>query len=66
MPKNISYSLPKDSKAWQQAVDSVAELLPHDIGLRDFDALQSLPLFAVIVVLPTKVSGLDIHQYIQG
>ena len=66
MPKNISYSLPKDSKAWQQAVDSVAELLPHDIGLRDFDALQSLPLFAVIVVLPTKVSGLDIHQYIQS
>ena len=66
MPKNISYSLPKDSRAWQQAVDSVAELLPHDIGLRDFDALQSLPLFAVIVVLPTKVSGLDIHQYIQS
>ena len=66
MPKNISYSLPKDSKAWQQAVDSIAELLPDDIGLRDFDALQSLPLFAVIVVLPAQVSALDIHQYIQS
>ena len=66
MPKNISYSLPKDSKAWQQAVDSIAELLPDDIGLRDFDALQSLPLFAVIVVLPESVAALDIHQYIQS
>ena len=66
MPKNISYSLPKDSKAWQQAVDSIAELLPDDIGLRDFDALQSLPLFAVIVVLPETVAALDIHHYIQS
>ncbi len=66
MPKNISYSLPKDSKAWQQAVDSVVELLPDDIDLHDFDALQSLPLFAVIVVLPAQVSALDIHQYIQS
>ena len=66
MPKNISYSLPKDSKAWQQAVDSIAELLPNDIDLHDFDALQSLPLFAVIVVLPEQVAALDIHQYVQS
>lgn len=66
MPNNTSYSLPKDSKAWQQAVDSIASLLPDDTNLQDFDALQSLPVFALIVVLPTKVSTLDIHQYVQS
>ncbi|OXL25663.1 phosphoserine phosphatase SerB [Psychrobacter sp. DAB_AL32B] len=66
MLKNTSYSLPKDSKAWQQAVDSVASLLPEGTNLQDFDALQSLPIFALIVVLPTHVSSLDIHQYVQS
>ena len=66
MPKFIPYSLPKDSKAWQQAVDSVASLLPAGTNLHDFDALQSLPIFALIVVLPTHVSSLDIHQYVQS
>ena len=66
MPNNTSYSLPKDSKAWQQAVDSVASLLPEGTNLQDFDALQSLPTFALIVVLPTHVSSLDIHQYVQS
>lgn len=66
MQKNTSYSLPKDSKAWQQAVDSVASLLPESTNLHDFDALQSLPVFALIVVLPTHVSSLDIHQYVQS
>ena len=66
MPKNTPYSLPKDSKAWQQAVDSIASLLPDDTNLRDFDALQSLPVFALIVVLPADVPALDIHQYVQS
>lgn len=66
MAKNTSYSLPKDSKAWQQAVDSIAELLPDNIDLRDFDALQSLPLFALIVVLPIEGVTLDIHHYVQS
>lgn len=66
MPHNTSYSLPKDSKAWQQAVDSIASLLPNNTNLQDFDALQSLPVFALIVVLPTKLSTLDIHQYVQS
>ena len=66
MPNNTSYSLPKDSKAWQQAVDSVASLLPEGTNLQDFDALQSLPIFALIVVLPTHVSSLDIHHYVQS
>ena len=66
MPKNTPYSLPKDSKAWQQAVDSIASLLPDGTNLQDFDALQSLPVFALIVVLPMHVSTLDIHQYVQS
>ena len=66
MPHTTSYSLPKDSKAWQQAVDSIASLLPNNTNLQDFDALQSLPVFALIVVLPTKLSTLDIHQYVQS
>lgn len=66
MLKNTPYSLPKDSKAWQQAVDAVANLLPDDINLHDFDALQPLPVFALIVVLPAHVSALDIHQYVQA
>ncbi|WP_350560280.1 phosphoserine phosphatase SerB [Psychrobacter sp. CAL346-MNA-CIBAN-0220] len=66
MPKNTPYSLPKDSKAWQQAVDSVASLLPDATDLHDFDALQSLPVFALIVVLPAHVPALDIHQYVQS
>lgn len=66
MPKNTSYSLPKDSKAWQQAVDSIASLLPDGTNSQDFDALQSLPVFALIVVLPMQVTTLDIHQYIQS
>ena len=66
MPNNTSYSLPKESKAWQQAVDSIASLLPEGTNLQDFDALQSLPIFALIVVLPTHVSSIDIHQYVQS
>lgn len=66
MPKNTPYSLPKDSKAWQQAVDSVASLLPDGTNLHDFDTLQSLPVFALIVVLPAHVPTLDIHQYVQS
>ena len=69
MPKNTSYSLPKDSKAWQQALDSVASLLPSHIDHQALanlasghegvshqllDALQSLPIFALIVVLPNR------------
>ena len=66
MPKNTPYSLPKDSKAWQQAVDSVASLLPDGTDLRDFDALQSLPVFALVVVLPAHVPALDVHHYVQS
>lgn len=66
MPKNTPYSLPKDSKAWQQAVNSIASLLPENTDLHDFDALQSLPVFALIVVLPAHIPAMDIHQYVQS
>lgn len=68
MPKNIPYSLPKDSKAWQQALDSVASLLPADVTSEDLDALQSLPIFALIVVLPNTETNaaIDVQAYIQG
>ena len=66
MPTTRTYRLPKDSKAWQQAVDSVASLLPHDTHVHDFDALESLPIFALIVVLPAHVPALDIQHYIQS
>nr|WP_317199227.1 phosphoserine phosphatase SerB [uncultured Psychrobacter sp.] len=66
MLKNTPYSLPKDSKAWQQAVDSIASLLPKDTHLQDFDTLQSLPVFALIVVLPSHIPTLDIHHYVQS
>lgn len=66
MPKNTPYSLPKDSKAWQQAVDCIENLLPTGTQLHDFDTLQSLPVFALIVVLPAHVPALDIHKYVQS
>lgn len=66
MPNLTPFTLPKDSKAWQQAVDAVANLLPDDTNLRDFDALQSLPVFALIVVMPDHILSPDIHGYIQS
>ena len=66
MPTTRTYSLPKDSKAWQQAVDSVASLLPNGTNVQDFDALESLPVFALIVVLPEHIPALDIQHYIQS
>lgn len=75
MPKNTPYSLPKDSKAWQQALDSVASLLPAGVSSEDLDTLQSLPIFALIVVLPKCLEGksststgraIDIQSYVQN
>lgn len=68
MPKNTPYSLPKDSKAWQQALDSVASLLPSGVSSEDLDTLQSLPIFALIVVLPNTPHNqlIDIDNYVQN
>ncbi|WP_131667898.1 phosphoserine phosphatase SerB [Psychrobacter pygoscelis] len=68
MPKNTPYSLPKDSKAWQQALDSVASLLPSNVTSEDLDTLQSLPIFALIVVLPKAETDptTKVQKYIQA
>ncbi|WP_169392462.1 MULTISPECIES: phosphoserine phosphatase SerB [Psychrobacter] len=66
MSNPSQFRLPKDSKAWQNAVDAIADLLPDNTNLRDFEALQSLPVFALIVVLPAPIPDLDIHRYIQS
>lgn len=68
MPKNTPYSLPKDSKAWQQALDSVASLLPAGVSSEDLDTLQSLPIFALIVVLPNlaNTQAININSYVQN
>lgn len=66
MSNQTQFTLPKDSQAWQKAVDTVANLLPEQTNLRDFDALQSLPVFALIVVLPAHIPALDIHNYVQS
>lgn len=68
MPNNTPYSLPKNSKSWQLALDSVSSLLPTGISSADLDALQSLPIFALIVVLPNTSASpvLNVHEYVQA
>lgn len=48
---HVELSLPKNSHAWQKALDSVAHLLPVDVHCLDIKALQKLPIFALIVVV---------------
>lgn len=72
MPKNTSYSLPKDSKAWLHALDSVSTLLPSevttDVTADDYHALGTLPLFALIVVVQNQAlsDGKDLPSPIQA
>lgn len=51
MTKNSAYSLPKDSKAWQLALDAISDLLPSGVASDDHSALQSLPIFALVAVV---------------
>ena len=68
MPNNTPYSLPKNSKSWQLALDSVSSLLPTGVSSADLDTLQSLPIFALIVVLPSTSASalLNVHDYVQA
>ena len=43
-----TYALPKDSKAWQNAIDRVAHLLPEGTT-GSIQALKQLPVFAIIL-----------------
>lgn len=45
-----TYALPKDSKAWQNAIDRVAHLLPEGTT-GSIQALKQLPVFAIILVV---------------
>lgn len=68
MPNNTPYSLPKNSKSWQLALDSVSTLLPAGVSSADLDTLQSLPIFALIVVLPATQAHqvVNVHDYVQA
>lgn len=47
-----TYALPKNSKAWHNALNDVTHLLPKDLSL---DNLAQLPIFAVVVVVDSAV-----------
>lgn len=48
-----TYALPKDSKAWQNALSDVQHLLPQDVA-HSIDNLNDLPIFAVIIVIHSQ------------
>lgn len=47
-----TYALPKNSKAWHNALNDVTHLLPDDFQI---DNLAQLPIFAVVVVVDSAV-----------
>ena len=62
---SYTYALPKNSQAWQNAVNTVANQLPSEVVGTDFTAndiaakLAKLPLFAIIVVTPDQEANVD-------
>ncbi|MDH2273344.1 phosphoserine phosphatase SerB [Moraxella porci] len=62
---SYTYALPKNSQAWQNAVNTVANQLPSEVVGTDFTAndiaakLAKLPLFAIIVVTPDQDANVD-------
>lgn len=65
-----TYALPKDSNAWQHAVDSVAHLLPVGAA-SSIQSLKQLPVFAIVLVVSRvamndlEVSGRTIDEIMQ-
>lgn len=65
-----TYALPKDSHAWQNAIDSVAHLLPEHTT-HSIQSLKQLPVFAIILVVSRTAmndltqSGRTIDELIQ-
>ncbi len=57
-----TYALPKDSKAWYNVLSQSAELLPAGVNCHDADALASLPIFAVVVVVDNQVLDKNVAQ----
>ncbi|WII95713.1 phosphoserine phosphatase SerB [Moraxella haemolytica] len=55
---SITYALPKHSQAWQNALNSVANVLP--IGMSITTApLEQLPIFAIVVVVKRPHGNVD-------
>ncbi|MFB6348237.1 phosphoserine phosphatase SerB [Moraxella sp. ZJ142] len=67
---SYTYALPKNSQAWQNALNTVAHTLPSEIVGRDFTAndiaakLSKLPLFAIIVITKAQQTA-DIDALMQ-
>lgn len=57
-----TYALPKDSKAWYNVLSQSADLLPVGVDCHDADALASLPIFAVVVVVDNQVLDKNVAQ----
>ncbi len=57
-----TYALPKDSKAWYNVLSQSADLLPAGVNCHDADALASLPIFAVVVVVDNQVLDKNVAQ----
>lgn len=57
-----TYALPKDSKAWYNVLSQSADLLPAGVDCHDADALASLPIFAVVVVVDNQVLDKNVAQ----
>ena len=68
---SFTYALPKNSQAWQTALNTVAHHLPNEVIGYDFTAnditakLSQLPLFAIIVVTPSNQEA-DIDTLMQN
>lgn len=57
-----TYALPKNSKAWYNVLSQSADLLPAGVDCHDADALASLPIFAVVVVVDNQVLDKNVAQ----
>ena len=68
---SYTYALPKNSQAWQTALNTVAHHLPSEVVGEDFTAndiaakLSKLPLFAIIVITPADQNA-DIDTLMQA
>lgn len=55
----ITYALPKDSQAWQNALASVAHVLPDGMKI-DSTPMTALPIFAVIIIAKRPHNDVDV------
>lgn len=65
-----TYALPRNSKAWQNALEGVQRLLPQNAA-HNIDDLENLPIFAVVIVIHTSAmtalmaDGQDMESVVQ-